>query len=124
MGQAARTEIMTADATTTTQVYQVYIKASPERIWAAITQPEWTERYGYAALAAYNLRPGGAYRSTPSDAMRATAAERGFPMPDAIVDGEVLECDPPRKLVQTWRLLMDPTLVAEGFTRLTYEIAD
>jgi uncharacterized protein YndB with AHSA1/START domain len=39
-----------------------------------------------------------------------------------IADGEVLEADPPRRLVQTWRLLMDPELVAEGFTRLTYEI--
>ena len=37
-------------------------------------------------------------------------------------DGEVLEADPPRKLVQTWRLLMDPAVAAEGFTRLTYEI--
>jgi len=34
----------------------------------------------------------------------------------------VIEADPPRKLVQTWRMLMDPQLQAEGFTRLTYEI--
>jgi hypothetical protein len=33
-----------------------------------------------------------------------------------------LEVDRPRKLVQTWRMLMDPSLDAEGFTRLTYEI--
>jgi uncharacterized protein YndB with AHSA1/START domain len=39
-----------------------------------------------------------------------------------IVDGEVIEADPPRKLVQTWRMLMDPEAAAEGFTRLTYEI--
>lgn len=38
------------------------------------------------------------------------------------MDGEVIEADPPRKLVQTWRLLMDPDLAAEGFTRLTWEI--
>jgi uncharacterized protein YndB with AHSA1/START domain len=38
------------------------------------------------------------------------------------VDGEVIEADPPRKLVQSWRLAMDPGLAAEGFTRLTYEI--
>ena len=43
-------------------------------------------------------------------------------MPDVVVDGEVLEADPPHKLVQTWRMLMDPELAAEGFTRLTYEI--
>lgn len=72
----------------------------------------------------FDLRPGGTYRSTPSEAMRSFAAEQGFPMPDVIVDGDVIESDPPRKLVQTWRMLMDPATAAEGFTRLTYEIAD
>ena len=43
-------------------------------------------------------------------------------MPDVVVDGEVIEADPPRRLVQTWRMLMDPSMEAEGFTRLTYEI--
>jgi uncharacterized protein YndB with AHSA1/START domain len=38
------------------------------------------------------------------------------------VDGEVIEADPPRKLVQTWRMVMDAELADEGFTRLTYEI--
>jgi uncharacterized protein YndB with AHSA1/START domain len=39
-----------------------------------------------------------------------------------VVDGEIIEVDPPRKLVQTWRMLMDPGMAAEGFTRLTYEL--
>jgi len=43
-------------------------------------------------------------------------------VPDVIIDGEFLEVDPPRRLVQTWRMLMDPTMEAEGFTRLTHEI--
>jgi uncharacterized protein YndB with AHSA1/START domain len=48
---------------------------------------------------------------------------RAFPgIPDDIIDGEILEADPPRKLSMTWRMLMDPGLRAEGFTRLTYEI--
>jgi uncharacterized protein YndB with AHSA1/START domain len=42
--------------------------------------------------------------------------------PDVVVDGEVIEADPPRKLVQTWRALWDPAMVAEGFKRLTWEI--
>jgi uncharacterized protein YndB with AHSA1/START domain len=48
----------------------------------------------------------------------------GYPIPDVVVDGEVIEADPPRRLVQTWRMLMDPTMAAEGFTRLTWEIEE
>ena len=102
----------------TTQVYRVYIKAAPQAIWDAITQPEWTERYGYGGRGEYELRPGGSYRGYTSEEMRAHGA------PDLAVDGEILEADPPNKLVQTWRMLMDPDLAAEGFTRLTYEIAE
>jgi uncharacterized protein YndB with AHSA1/START domain len=106
-----------AETRTTTQVYRVYIKATPQAVWDAITKPEWTEKYGYGGLAEYDLRPGGAFRQTPGAAMR------GYPgVPDVIVDGEVIEADPPRRLVQTWRLLMDPEIMAEGFTRITLEI--
>ena len=41
-----------------------------------------------------------------------------------VIDGELIEVDPPRKLVQTWRMLMNPELEAEGFTRLTFEIEE
>ena len=44
--------------------------------------------------------------------------------PDVAIDGEVLEADPPRKLVQTWRMVMDEETTAEGFTRLTWEIEE
>ena len=109
----------TTESAVTTQVYRVYIKATPEAIWDAITKPEWTERYGYAARVDYDLRPGGAYRAYPGEEM---AQHEG--VPDVVVDGEVIEADPPRRLVQTWRMLMDPQTEAEGFTRLTYEIAE
>ncbi len=113
------------EARTTTQVYRVYIKATPQAIWDAITTPEWSERYGYGGRVEYDLRPGGAYRAYASDDMKKARAEMGGgPTPDVIVDGEVVESDPPRRLVQTWRMLMDPETEAEGFTRLTYEIAE
>ena len=109
---------------TTTQVYRIWIKAGPEKIWAAITDPEWNQRYGYAAPSYYDLSAGGSFRSLPNDGMIAHAKEHGYPMPDTIADGEVLEADPPRLLVQTWRLLMDPTTAAEPFTTLTYLIEE
>jgi len=106
----------TATQTETTQVYRVYIKATPQAIWDAITQPEWTEKYGYGGRGEYDLRPGGAYRGFTSQEMRATGA------PDLAIDGEVVEVDPPRKLVLTWRMVMDEEMAAQGFTRLTYEL--
>jgi uncharacterized protein YndB with AHSA1/START domain len=113
---------MTTTTATTTQVYRVYIKATPEKIWQAITDPEWTNRYGYTGFVHYDLRPGGALKVVANDEFKAAAEAQGYPCPDVIVDGEVIEADPPRKLVTTWRLLMDPETAAEGFTRITYEI--
>jgi len=100
--------------TTTTQVYRVYIKATPQAIWDAITQPEWTNKYGYQGFAEFDMRPGGAYRTRASEEMQAAG------MPAIVVDGEVIESDPPHKLVQTWR----PTWLDEPPTRLTYEIRE
>ena len=109
--------MMTTSKSEETQVYRVQIKATPEAIWEAITNPEWNKKYGYRSRAEYDLRPGGTYRAFASDEMK----EHGVPL-DVIVDGEVIEADPPRKLVQTWRPLWDPAMVAEGFKRLTWEI--
>jgi uncharacterized protein YndB with AHSA1/START domain len=99
-----------------TQVYRVYIKATPEAIWTAITSREWTQKYGYCCPSEIDLRPGGKYRAF------ATAAMKSHGGPDVVVDGEVIESDPPRKLVQTWRALWDPEMVKEGGRRLTWEI--
>jgi uncharacterized protein YndB with AHSA1/START domain len=102
----------------TTQVYRIYIKATPEAIWDAITKPEWTEKYGYRGIADYELRPGGKYQARASEEMQAMG------MPELLVDGEVLEADPPRKLVQTWRALWDEDIAAEGPTRVTFDIEE
>jgi uncharacterized protein YndB with AHSA1/START domain len=103
---------MTTMIETTTQVYQVFIKATPEQIWEAITSPVFTQKYFYGTRAEYDLRPGGKFLSLAGDS------------DDQMVDGEVLEVDPPRKLVQTWRFLYDPELMAEGYTNVTWEIED
>src|SRR5262249_38919350 len=98
-----------ADTRVTTQVYRVYIRATPQAIWDAITDPGWNQRFGYPGTLEYELRPGGAFRAvSPPEMVQAGA------MPELVADGEVVEADPPRRLVQTWRFLMDPDLVAEG----------
>lgn len=103
-------------ASVTTQVYEVYIKASPQAVWDAITKPEWTERYAYRGRVEYDLRAGGAYRALSSPEIVAAG------LPEVAIDGEVIESDPPRKLVQTYRFLFSEAHKAEGFTRITWEI--
>ena len=120
---ATSTESVQA-GTRTVQVYRIYIRATPQRIWDAITKPEWTERYGYAAPVEFDLRKGGAYRSTASEAMKQSGKEMGFDVPDVIIDGEVVECDPPRKLVQTWHALWDEGVAGEQPTRVTWDIEE
>ena len=100
----------------TTQIYEVYIKASPQTIWDAITSPEWTTKYGYQGAVEYELRPGGAFRA------HATPQMQSFGLPDVVVDGVVEEADPPRRLVHTYRFLFNDEMKAEGFTRVTWEI--
>lgn len=112
----------TTPTTVTTQVYRVYIKATPEAIWDAITKPEWTARYGYTGYVDYDLRPGGAYKVRATEEFAAAATARGASLPEVIIEGEVLEADPPRKLVTTFRMLMDPEIAAEKPTVITHEI--
>lgn len=112
----------TSPAAPATQVYRVYIKATAEAIWTAITDPEWTNRYGYTGYSHYDLRPGGALKVVPNEEFKAGVEAQGYPCPDVVVDGEVLEADPPRKLVTMWRMLMDPAIAAEPPSRITYEI--
>jgi uncharacterized protein YndB with AHSA1/START domain len=110
-------DMMSAEvAAKTVQTYQLYIEATPQAIWDALTLPELTVRYGYAPVVEYELKRGGAYRAMPNDGMKAMG------ITGAIVDGEVLEVEAPRRLVQTWRMLMEPSLAAEGFTRLSVDI--
>jgi len=101
---------------TTTQVYEIYIKAPPQKVWDAITKPEWTQRYGYRGSVDYELRKGGAFLTRASQEMVAMG------VPEVVIDGEVIEADPPRKLVHTYRFLFSAETKAEGFTHVTWEI--
>jgi uncharacterized protein YndB with AHSA1/START domain len=90
----------------TTQLYQVFIRATPERIWAAIVNPDVTEQYFHGAR------------------IEVTADRHLSHGPDGSVwgDGPVLEFDPPRRLVHEWRSLYDPGLADESPSRVTWEI--
>lgn len=107
---------MTNATQTTVHVHRVYINAPAQKVWDAITDPDWNGRYAFHASAQYDLKPGGLY------VVHATEEMQSFGAPDPLIDGEVLESDPPNRLVQTWRAFFTPETAAEGFTRLTWEL--
>ena len=104
------------DAPMTTQVFRIHIKATPQAIWEAITTPEWTTRYGYCTPATYELHPGGRYTAHANEGMKAMGA------PDIVSDGEVVEAQPPHRLVQTFKMHFEDSQTAEPYTTLTWEI--
>ena len=92
------------------KVYEIYIKTSPERLWEAITNPEIRARYNFGARQTSDWTPGSRY-------------EMGVPDGDVqLGEGENVEVDPPRRLVQTMRALWSDEVKAEGFSRVTWEI--
>jgi uncharacterized protein YndB with AHSA1/START domain len=98
---------MTTMTAETTQIYQVFIKATPEAIWEAITNPEFTTKYFYGAR----------IEITPE--WRRTYAPDGS---ESWGEGAVMEHDPPRRLVHEWRSAYNPELAAEEPSRVTWEI--
>ena len=103
-----------APTTKTVEVNRVYIKATAQAVWDAITAPEWNRRYAYQVPSEYDLRPGGSYRVIATPEMRAMGA------PELFIDGEVLEVDPPHRLVQTWHAYFSPETAAEAPGRVTW----
>jgi uncharacterized protein YndB with AHSA1/START domain len=106
------------DKAETTLVFRIVIKASAQAIWDAITKPEWTERYAYGGRAHYELKRGGQFHVEASQQMQSMG------LPKEMIVGEVIESDPPHKLVQTWHPLFSPATAAEPHTRITYEIQE
>jgi uncharacterized protein YndB with AHSA1/START domain len=101
--------VTTMTETQTTKVSQVFIRATPERIWEAITNAEFTRKYFSGSSVESTFEVGAPIRSYG-------------PNGNLVRDGEVLECDPPRLLVTTWRSLWDAEAAAEPPSRVTFEI--
>jgi uncharacterized protein YndB with AHSA1/START domain len=97
---------MTTMTAQTTQVYQLFIKATPEEVWDAITKSEFTTRYFFAS------------RIEMADGRRRAYGPNG----ELWGDSAILEEDPPRRLVHEWQGLYDPELAAEETSRVTWEI--
>ena len=92
------------------QVYQVYIKASPEQVWDAITRPEFTTRYFFGSRVETTGEAGTPVRHRAPDSDELWG------------DDSVLESEPPRRFVHTWRSLYNPELAAEPASRVTWDI--
>ncbi len=90
-------------------VYVTYIRTTPEKLWQALIDPEFTRRYWCATQQESEWKPGASWRIMIPDGRVADS-------------GKVLEIEPHRKLVLKWRNEFRPELHAEGYSRLTYEL--
>jgi uncharacterized protein YndB with AHSA1/START domain len=96
------------------KVYEIYIKTTPERLWQAITEPELRAKYSFGVAVHSDWTAGSRHHARTTDATVSPGVE--------IADGENLEVDPPRRLVQTFRALWSEEVKAEGYSRVTWEI--
>ncbi len=92
------------------KVFEIYIRTTPERLWDAITDPAIRSKYNFGAGITSDWTPGSHY-------------EMGHPEAGVLLgEGENLEVDPPRRLVQSMTALWSDAVKSEGATRVTWEI--
>jgi uncharacterized protein YndB with AHSA1/START domain len=90
------------------KVFEIYIKTTPERLWEAITDGEMRSKYNFGARVSSDWTPGSRYEMSAGDV--------------ALGEGEILEVDPPRRLVQSMVALWSDDVKSEGTSRITWEI--
>jgi len=95
---------------TVEKVFEIYIKTTPERLWEAITDNELRQKYNFGVGVESDWTPGSSYKGVHPGA--------GI----TIAEGENLEVDPPRRLVQSFQAMWDDDVKAEGSSRVTWEI--
>jgi uncharacterized protein YndB with AHSA1/START domain/predicted transcriptional regulator len=92
------------------KVFEIYIKTTPERLWEAITDSDMRRKYNFGVGVNTDWTPGSRYEGV-------------HPMaPTALLEGENLEVDPPRRLVQSFKALWGEDVKNEGTSRVTWEI--
>src|SRR5215210_273245 len=92
------------------KVFEIYIRTTPERLWEAITDGELRRKYNFGVGVRSDWTPGSRYEGV-------------HPMaPGPLLEGENLEVDPPRRLVQSFTALWSEDVQREGASRVTWEI--
>ncbi|HZA89575.1 MAG TPA: SRPBCC domain-containing protein [Solirubrobacterales bacterium] len=91
------------------KVFEIYIKTTPERLWEAITDAAMRAKYSFGVETHSEWTPGSSYQSS-------------VPGVIDIAEGENLEVDPPRRLVQSFTALWSDEVKSEGASRVTWEI--
>ena len=90
-------------------VYAIYIRTTPEKLWNALTNREFTKQYWFGAYCESEWKAGSPWTLQFPDGQIADA-------------GEIVECTPPKRLVVKWRNEWSPELKAEGYSRCVFEI--
>jgi len=90
-------------------IYVTYIRTTPEKLWAALTDPQTIKKFWFGMTAESDFKPGSPWRLVFEDGRVADS-------------GEILEAVPGKRLVIRWRNEFKPELKAEGYSRCTMEI--
>lgn len=90
-------------------VYVTYIRSTPEKLWAALTQPEFTKQYWFGVTMQSDWKAGSTWEMMHDDGRVMDA-------------GAIIESDAPRRLVIKWRNEWKPEFKAEGYSRCTMEL--
>src|ERR1700757_2725686 len=90
-------------------VYVTYIRTTPEKLWAALTDPVTIKKFWFGVTAGCDWKPGSSWALVYEDARVADT-------------GEILEAMPGKRLVIRWRNEFNPELKAEGYSHCTMEI--
>ena len=98
----------TLENKTMEKIFEIYIKTTPEHLWQALTDPEMRRKYNFGLQLLSSWETGSPYE--------------GLAGGHKLVEGENLEVDPPKKLVQSFRAFWGEDVKTEGTSRVTYEI--